>query len=68
MLVTLDVYPDINTVWKAFGNTFVVGEGIITYEPVFTDYFYQGLLDFYNDNVQYIEIRTTLPPVIHNID
>jgi hypothetical protein len=60
---TLETYPNINSVWTAFENTLIAGSGIITYAPIFTDYFYQGLQSFYDDNVQYIEIRTTLPQV-----
>nr|CAH0104793.1 unnamed protein product [Daphnia galeata] len=66
-LTPQETYPNINSVWTAFENTLIAGSGIITYAPVFTDYFYQGLQSFYDDNVQYIEIRTTLPQV-YNLD
>ena len=59
-----ETYPNINSVWTAFENTLIAGSGIISYAPVFTDYFYQGLKEFYDDNVQYMEIRTTLPEVL----
>ncbi|KZS10612.1 Adenosine deaminase-related growth factor C [Daphnia magna] len=62
-----EAYPNINSVWTAFENTLIAGSGIITFAPVFTDYFYEGLQSFYDDNVQYIEIRTTLPQV-YNLD
>jgi len=52
-------------VWAAFENTLIAASGIITYAPVFSDYTYQGLESFYNDNVQYMEIRTTLPEVVY---
>ncbi|XP_046633140.1 adenosine deaminase 2-like [Daphnia pulicaria] len=62
-----ETYPNINSVWTAFENTLIAASGIITYAPVFTDYFYQGLQSFYDDNVQYIEIRTTLP-LVYDLD
>lgn len=56
-------YPNINTVWRAFENTLGAAFGMITYYPVFYEYFYRALQMFYDDNVQYVEIRTTLPQV-----
>ena len=58
-------YPNINSVWTAFENTLIATSGIVTYAPVFSDYFYQGLQSFYDDNVQYLEIRTVLPTVYY---
>lgn len=63
--ITLETYPTINDVWTAFENSLIAASGIITYESVFVDYLYQGLLSFYEDNVQYMEIRTTLPKVTY---
>ena len=34
---------------------------LISYKPVFRDYFYQALQEFMEDNVQYVEVRTVLP-------
>jgi adenosine deaminase CECR1 len=56
-------YPNINAVWSSFEKYFVTSGGLICYEPVFHDYFYKGLEEFYEDNVQYMEIRTTLPTI-----
>ena len=61
----IEAYPDINTVWSAFESTLISASGIISYAPVFVDYFYQALQSFYDDNVQYVEIRTTIPEVSH---
>ena len=58
-----DAYPDINAVWNAFERSLAAPNGIILYAPVFVDYIYQGLQSFYDDNVQYIEIRTSLAAV-----
>lgn len=66
-LFTLEVanpethYKDINAVWDAFMNAFITLTPIITYKPVFEEYFYEVLQRLYNDNIQYLEFRGTLP-------
>lgn len=55
------VYTDINKVWTAFINSFITVEEMITYAPVWKDYFYQALKELYDDNVRYIEFRTVAP-------
>lgn len=54
-------YPDINAVWSTFQNIFGFQESMLAYVPVFLDYMYNALEEFYHDNVNYIEIRGTLP-------
>ena len=56
-------YPNVNTIWKAFGKRFGTLISLVNFENVVKDYFYQGLLEFYNDNVQYLEIRSLLAPI-----
>lgn len=66
-LFTLEVedpentYKDINAVWGAFMDIFIVLTPLLTFRPVFEDYFYEVLQHLYNDNVMYLEMRGTLP-------
>ena len=56
-------YPDINSVWAKFMAYFGKVTGLKLYAPVFEDYLWEGLKQFREDNVQYLEIRGTLPKV-----
>ncbi|KAM4572383.1 adenosine deaminase 2-A [Odontesthes bonariensis] len=57
------VYPSQDVVWDRFEQTFNAVWGLVTYAPVFKDYFYQGLTQFYMDNIMYLELRALLPDV-----
>lgn len=54
-------HPDIDAAWTAFQNTFATVESLVLYKPLFKEYFYQALLELYEDNVKYLEFRGTLP-------
>lgn len=56
-----EVYKDINVAWDAFMDIFNVIQPILTYRPVFEDYFYAVLQAFYDENILYLELRSTLP-------
>ncbi|KAG5273057.1 hypothetical protein AALO_G00147130 [Alosa alosa] len=54
-------YPNQDVVWKRFEETFLAAWGLVTYAPVFKDYFFEGLKRFNADNVMYLELRALLP-------
>ncbi|XP_042563004.1 adenosine deaminase 2-A isoform X2 [Clupea harengus] len=53
-------YPSQESVWARFDDAFLAISGLVTYAPVFRDYLYQSLEEFYGDNVMYLEIRSGL--------
>ncbi|XP_017274354.1 adenosine deaminase 2-A [Kryptolebias marmoratus] len=57
------VYPSQDEVWDRFEDKFLALWGLVTYALVFRDYYYQGLTQFYTDNVMYLELRALLPEV-----
>ncbi|XP_001373731.2 adenosine deaminase 2 isoform X2 [Monodelphis domestica] len=56
-------YSDQAIIWARFENIFITVAGLVHYAPVFREYFARGLQEFYEDNVQYLELRATLFPV-----
>ncbi|XP_018334573.1 adenosine deaminase 2-A-like [Agrilus planipennis] len=50
-------------IWAAFLNVLDLVTPVITYRPVFEDYFYRALEELYEDNVIYMELRGLLPQV-----
>jgi adenosine deaminase CECR1 len=51
-------YPTQNDIWKKFEHYFRVINNVINYAPVFRDYWWQGMREMYDDNIQYLEIRS----------
>lgn len=58
-----NVYPNQDVVWDRFEQAFLSMWGLVTYAPVFREYYYQGLTEFYKDNVMYLEVRALLPEI-----
>lgn len=56
-------FSDINVVWNEFMGLFIRFEPLVTYAPVFKDYYKQALKEMMQDGVQYLELRVLLPPV-----
>ena len=55
------VYPSIKESWSIFMNYFRRVSQILTFRPVWEQYFYEVLLQFRNNNVMYLEVRSILP-------
>lgn len=60
-------FSDINVVWNEFMGLFIRFEPLVTYAPVFKDYYKQALKEMLQDGVQYLELRVLLPPVMIRI-
>lgn len=56
-------YRDINEIWDRFLVIFDNVKKILTYLPVRRAYIYRVLRELYEDGVQYVEIRSSLPTV-----
>ncbi|KXJ73474.1 adenosine deaminase 2 [Aedes albopictus] len=57
------VYPCINHAWGRFFSMFISLEPIVTFRPVWEEYFTNTLKELHADNVTYLEFRGVLPPV-----
>ncbi|XP_077423383.1 adenosine deaminase 2-A [Vanacampus margaritifer] len=57
------LYPDQVVVWEKFKLNFMAVMGLLTYAPVFREYFYHGLSLLNDDHVMYVEVRALLPEV-----
>ncbi|BFF99499.1 adenosine deaminase 2 [Drosophila madeirensis] len=52
-----------NEAWTHFMGIFMLLDGLLCYAPVWGDYYYNALQEFYEDGVQYLELRSVLPPL-----
>ncbi|CAG9771025.1 unnamed protein product [Ceutorhynchus assimilis] len=48
-------------IWSVFESLFTTLTPLLTFEPVFRDYYYQALKELYEDNIKYLELRGILP-------
>lgn len=56
-------FGDINEVWNKFKGIFGNVHNLLTYAPIWKAYYKQALQEMLDDGVQYLELRSTLPPV-----
>ena len=56
-------YRDQNMAWKHFLGVTRTIFSLIVYAPIFRDYCRKMLMELYEDNVQYAEIRAVMPQV-----
>lgn len=59
----INTYKSIDVVWNKFQQLFTTIGPIINYEPVWRQYYYDSLKEFYDDQVHYLELRGVLPEV-----
>ena len=62
-----EVYKTQDDIWYRFQRLFQTINGLVFYGPVTKAFYYEGLNEFYMDNVQYFEMRAMLPEVIFSI-
>ncbi|CAK9827394.1 Adenosine deaminase 2 [Anthophora retusa] len=58
---TATAYPNVDKAWTKFGDIFAFIDPLVTYRPVYEDHFIEALKQLYQDNVMYLELRSTLP-------
>lgn len=56
-----DRYPTGDVAWVELEAIFTLIKPLISYRPVYEDFVYAGLLEAYEDNVMFIEVRTSFP-------
>lgn len=54
---------DVNSMWVKFMEIFAMTDGILMYKDAWEAYYLQALKEFSADEVNYLELRSTLPQV-----
>ncbi|KAH8259368.1 hypothetical protein KR026_003103 [Drosophila bipectinata] len=52
-----------NQAWAHFMGIFILLDGLLCHAPIWGDYYYNALKEFSEDGVQYLELRSLLPPL-----
>lgn len=60
-------YPSITDTWKAFMKYFSTVAPMLSYRPVWEQYFYDALKKFRQSNIMYVEVRSVLP-ILYELD
>ncbi|XP_026481494.1 adenosine deaminase 2-like [Ctenocephalides felis] len=55
----------VNEIWSRFQKLFSIIKPLIHYAPVWQDHIYQMLKEFHEDNVSYLEFRTSFPKIYY---
>lgn len=58
-----EVYKCADDAWEVFMNYFKIVESMITFRPVWEEYFYNALKLIREHKVMYVEVRSVLPPL-----
>lgn len=54
-------YNTVDKAWEKFNGIFKFIGPLLSYKPIYEEHFYQALQELYDDNVMYLEVRSTLP-------
>ncbi|XP_039485886.1 adenosine deaminase 2 [Drosophila santomea] len=60
-LYPIKKFEDNNAAWSKFMTIFRLLDGLVMYAPVWADYYYKALEEFYEDGVLYLEFRSVVP-------
>lgn len=58
-----EINGDIDSTWSSFQSLFGFISPLINYKPVFREFYFAMLLDFHQDNINHIELRSVIPEV-----
>nr|XP_031844347.1 adenosine deaminase 2-like [Nomia melanderi] len=57
----VSTYSNLEQAWSKFNDIFNFIHPMVTFKPVYEDHFLTALQELYEDNVMYLEVRSTLP-------
>ena len=60
-------YPAASVIWSRFEAVYLATCDLLLYAPVFRAHFYRTLQQFYDDGVQYLELRAVLNAPVSSI-